>query len=126
MKSYVEKREVLCDLAEFYLNIKEDDYISVNDGIINSTDFDSISFLMLMALTYPKEEAMNIYSIDTEVTEDIRNSFVETEYSKIVKLKEDKISLGKIVLADAKKFYEKNYCKQDDNNIDQISNSFKI
>jgi len=126
MKSYVEKREVLCDLAEFYLNTKEDDYISVNDGIINSTDFDSISFLMLMALTYPKEEAMNIYSIDTEVTEDIRNSFVETEYSKIVKLKEDKINLGKIVLADAKKFYEKNYCKQDDNNIDQISNSFKI
>ena len=126
MKSYLDKREVLCSLAELYLDTKENSYISVNDGIMNSTNFDTISFLMLMALTYPKNEAINIYSMDIEVTDDIRNLFIEKEYSKIIKLKQDKVTLGKIVLQDAKKFYKEHYSKEDIDNIDEIINKFMI
>lgn len=66
MKSYIKKREILCCLAEVYLDHQENSYISVSDGIMDSYDFDSINFLMLMSLTYSKQEAINIYSMDIE------------------------------------------------------------
>lgn len=126
MKSYIEKREILCSLAEAYLDTRENSYISVSDGIMDSHDFDSISFLMLLALTYSNQEVTSIYSMDIEVSEDIRIYFVDKEYSKIVKLKEDIVVLGKTVLNDAKKFYKVNYGKQDDDNIDEIITNFRI
>lgn len=124
MKSYVEKREVLCSLAEIYLNTKENSYISVSDGIMDSHDFDSISFLMFLALTYPKQEAISIYSMDVEVSEELRKCFVDKEYSKIINLKDDKITLGKIVLQDAKKVYQTQFGKNDDVDIEKVVNNF--
>ena len=109
MKSYIEKREVLCSLAEIYLNTVENNYISINDSVMQSGDFDSISFLMLLALTYSKEEKKNIYSMDFDIDIQKQQEFVEKEYKKIVNSSLDTIKQGKKVLDDAKQYYNQNY-----------------
>lgn len=125
MKSYIEKRAFLCDLAESYLDARKKGYINISDGIMNSYDFDSISFLMLLALTYTKEEVYSFYSMDIEVPDEIRNYFIEAEYLKIKKLKQEKIILGKIILEDAKKFYLSRY-DENDINMDEVSKNFSL
>lgn len=109
MKSYEEKREVLCNLAELYLDTKEDSYINVNDGIMDSLDFNSISFLILMALTYPKEEVINYYAMDFDIDFETQKDFVEKEYKKVNKSKHDIVKKGKMVLDDAKDYYNDRY-----------------
>ena len=120
MKNYIEKRDVLCNLAELYLNTRSNNHISFNDSIMNSNDFDSISFLMLLALTYEKEEMLSIYSIDIDVSEDTRIYFINSEYKKIMKLKKDKLVLGKIILQDAKNIYEFQYGESNCEELDEI------
>lgn len=125
MDSTIKKRDFLCSLAEKYLDTKENSCINVNDGIINSNDFDSNSFLMLLALVYEKKEANNIYSMDIEVSEEIRQYFIENEYLKIKKLNDDEIILGKMILQDARKIYQSQY-DEDNVDIDEIGKNFFI
>ena len=124
MESYIEKRELLCNLAEIYLDTREKSYISINDGIMHTSDFDSISFLMLLALTFSKEEMNSIYSTDIEIPEDVRMCFIDREYSKVKRLKKDKPIMGKIILDDAKVIYESQYGENDYMKIDEIAKGF--
>lgn len=121
MKSYKEKREVLCDLAELYLNTKENSYISINDGIMNSSDSDSINFLIFLALTYSKEEMKSIYSVDLDINLKKQCDFIENEYKKMKNFSVDKIKQGKMLLDDAKEYYNRNYGNLDDFKIEEIA-----
>ena len=124
MQPDIDKREILCSLAEIYLDTRENSYISINDGIMDSHDFDSISFLMLLSLTFSKQEMLSLYSIDIEVSDDIRHDFIEKEYSKIMMMKKDKPTLGKIILEDAKENYESQYGEYDSTKIDENNGKF--
>lgn len=126
MKNYDKKREVLCSLAELYLDTRENSYISVNDGIMDSWDLDSASFLILMALTFPKEQAINIYSMDFEIDRETQEFFVEKEYKKIINSKCDTIKKGKIILDDAKAYYNKKFGYLDEIEFERITNSLKF
>lgn len=121
MIAYEEKREVLCSLAELYLDTRENSYISVNDGIMDSWDLDSASFLILMALTFSKEEAINIYSIDFEIDKETQYDFVDKEYKKITKSKNNKIKKGKTILDDAKSYYNKHFSYLDEAEFERIT-----
>lgn len=124
MKSYEEKREVLRNLAELYLatkNINEDNFINVNDVLMNSFDFDCRSFLIFMVLTYPKEEAVNYYSMDIDVDFETQNDFVETEYRKVMKSKSDMEKKGKMVLDDAKDYYNDKYFNISDEKLNEMA-----
>lgn len=127
MKDCGQKREFLCQLAEIYLDTKKSSYISVSDGIMDSHDFDSISFLMLLALIYTKEEALSVYSIDIDLEADARNYFLDKEYSKIMKIKKSQVELGKIILDDAKMVYLSQFSKIDDDiDIEKSDFFFRI
>lgn len=124
MKSYEEKREVLRNLAELYLatkNINEDNFINVNDVLMNSFDFDCRSFLIFMVLTYPKEEAVNYYSMDIDVDFETQKDFVEMEYRKVMKSKSDIEKKGKMVLDDAKDYYNNKYFNISDEKLNEMA-----
>lgn len=122
MKLYEEKKEVLYSLAELYLDTKENNELLVNDGIIHSGDSDSISFLMLLALTSSENQNKNFYSLDFDIGIESQHDFVDREYKKIVNSKYDKIQKGKIILDDAKKYYNENYGDLDNYKIEEIAN----
>lgn len=123
MITYEQKREVLCNLSELYLNTRKNSYISVNDGIMNSCDYYSAWFLILMALTFPKEEAPNIFSKDFDISYEKQCFFVEKEYKKVRSSKLDKIKIGKIILEDARDYYDKEFGHFDEMNISEVANS---
>lgn len=108
MKSYEEKRQVLCNLAELYLDNDDKSHIDVNDGIIDSDDLDSIIFLILMALTYSNDDA-NFYTQGIEIDDETRRTFVDTEFDKVSSLKGGIVKKGKIVLDDAKAYYNRKF-----------------
>ena len=98
MKTYEEKKTALIDMASLYLDsIKE-----------RQTDIDSISFLILKALILPKDDT-NLYSQDIEIDEEARSSFVDMEYAKVSALGIQKVENGKIILDDAKAYYNRKF-----------------
>lgn len=108
MKTYEDKRTILCDMAELYLNTREQSYINVNDGVLNSGDLDSINFLILMALTYSNDDA-NFYVQDIMIDDETRKNFVDVEFNKVSSLKCDIVKKGKIVLDDARDYYNRKF-----------------
>jgi len=108
MKTYEEKRTILCDIVELYLDTRNQSYINVNDGVLRSTDIDSKNFLLLMALTFPNDGS-NDFAMDIEVDDETRKNFVDIEYKKVISSKKDLITKGKMVLDDAKSYYNRKY-----------------
>lgn len=109
MKSNDEKLEVLYDLAELYLNTKENSYFNINDGIADEGDYDSMNFLMLLALTSESLRDTNLFSVDFDINIDAKNTFITSEYEKVIKSKKSKINQGKMILEDAELYYDKIY-----------------
>lgn len=104
MESFENKREALLAMAEFYLDTRPKSYIDVNDKVLNTGDFDSRNFLMLMALTLPND-GTNFYALDLEVDIETQRDFVDREFKKVKTLAIDVVQKGKIVLDDAQKYY---------------------
>lgn len=117
MKTFEEKRTMLCDMAEFYLDSKDTGHINVNDGVLKPTDIDSINFLLLMALTF-SNDGSNLFIQDIEIDDKIRKDFVDMEFKKIMSLKCDIIEKGKIILNDSKAYYNSKY---NDISIDDLN-----
>lgn len=104
MESFENKREALLAMAEFYLDTRPKSYIDVNDKVLNTGDFDSRNFLMLMALTLPND-GTNFYALDLEVDIETQRDFVDKEFAKVKALNIDVLEKGKLILDDAQKYY---------------------
>lgn len=120
MKDCEEKKELLYDLVELYLNTDKNIYIDINDGIGNSGNYDSISFLMLLAITSNADKTKNIYSIYLDIDDEIKNKFINLEYKKIIKSKTETIKKGKIILDDARNYYTRYFGSLDDSKIEEV------
>ena len=120
--NYLECRETICRYAELYLDTCHDDFININDGMMQPQGIGANKFLILLALLYPREEKKTIYSIDINLTEDNIREFVDKEYCKINQnlKKKDPIEIGEIILNDAQCFYENKYGQSDNNSINSV------
>ena len=120
--NYLEYRETICRYAELYLDTCHDDFININDGMMQPQGIEANKFLILLALLYPCEEKKTIYSIDINLTENDIKEFVNKEYTKInnnMKQK-DPVEIGETILSDAQWFYQRKYGQGDDGSITQV------
>ena len=124
MRTFEEKKETLLSLAELYLDSKDNSYIDVNDGVLNTFDRDSMPFLMLMALTN-YSDGTNFYELDIEVDHESQKDFVDKEFKKITSLKCDLVKKGKIILADAKNYYNDNFNDVSEEDVEQALKYFE-
>ncbi len=108
MKTYEDKRTILCDMAELYLDSKDTGYVEINDGELRPTDIDSKNFLLLMALTFPNDGS-NYLAHGLNIDQETQNDFVNKEFEKIMSLKCDIVQKGKIVLQDAYDYFNNKY-----------------
>ena len=108
MKTYEDKRTILCDMAELYLDTRDQSYINVNDGVLNSGDIDSKNLLLLMALTFPNGDS-NYFAQELDIDFETQKDFVDKEFKKIMSLKCDIVKKGKIILEDANNYYDSKY-----------------
>ncbi len=120
--NYLERRKSICNYAELYLDTCHNDFININDGMMQSQGIEANKFLVLLALLYPREETKTIYSIDINLTENDIKEFVNKEYTKIKNnmKQKDPIEIGETILNDAQWFYQRKYGQGDDGSITQV------
>ncbi len=118
--NYLNYRETICRYAELYLDTCHDDFININDDMMQPQGIEANKFLILLALLYPCEEKKTIYSIDINLTEDNIKEFVDKEYCKINQnlKKKDPVEIGELILNDAQCFYENKYGQLDSSSLD--------
>lgn len=120
MKSFDDKKELLCGLAELYLDTLDRSHINVNDGVLNSNDLDSVSFLILMALVNSENDS-NYFAQGLNIYSETQKEFVDKEFEKVMVSKLEAEKKGKIILDDAKEYYNRKYNNASVEEINEIS-----